>query len=493
MARPDAMAVLAEGTKYALGVGSVLYLFVYIGIALARMAYPFGLEWMEGGSLVQMHRILEGKRLYVSPSVEFVPYIYPPLYFYCAAFFTHLFGFGFIPLRAISFLASLGCFALIFLIVKRETGDWFSSLMASGLFAATFEISGAWFDIARVDSLFLFFALTGAYWARHPDSIRDGIFAGIAFSLSCFTKQTAAFIAVFCMAYGFRRYFRSRFWFIGVFFVLTGGSVLMMDAFHDGWYRYYLFDIPRRHALIPNMLLIFWVQDMIRPLAIALCCGLWYLGDRQQKTAGFWMFAGIGMIGSSWLSRIHTGGYVNVLLPAHACVAIMFGLGVYRMDQFIRQANVASNYLLRTFLYAACGLQFISLLYNPLDYVPPKSSLEAGLQFIERLKAITGDVYIPRHGYLALLAGKRSFAQEMAVFDVERSGQDTETKRIPLQLKQQIDAAIENRQFAAIITDYETTAYAPYYERQNADIQGENAFPPVSGVETQPKYWYVSR
>ena len=99
--------------------------------------------------------------------------------------------------------------------------------------------------------------------------------------------------------------------------------------------------------------------------------------------------------------------------------------------------------------------QFLSILYNPLDYVPPKASLAAVRQFIERVKTISGDVYLLRHGYLALLTGKRSFAHEMAVFDIENSGQDAETKRIPLQLKQPIDAAIENRKFAAIITDYD--------------------------------------
>ena len=33
----------------------------YLFIALSRLAYPFALEWLEGNSLVEVHRILAGQ------------------------------------------------------------------------------------------------------------------------------------------------------------------------------------------------------------------------------------------------------------------------------------------------------------------------------------------------------------------------------------------------------------------------------------------------
>ena len=481
----------ASGMKAALGAGAALYLLVYMGVAVARLAYPFELEWMEGGSLVQMRRILDGKPLYAPPTIEFVPYIYPPLYFYGAALISCVTGFGFVPLRIVSFAASLGCFGLIFLIVKRETGAWFAGVMASGLFAATFELSGAWFDLARVDSLCLLLTLAGLYWARWADSRIHFARTGLCCALAWFTKQTALLIALPCMAYSVFAKRRRALWLLGAFALLTAGGMLMLDAAHHGWVRYYLLTVPRRHALLPKMAIVFWAQDMLRPLAIAFCCGLWHLGSRWSEGRAFWLAAGIGMIGSSWMSRMHSGGYFNVLLPAHAFVAIMFGLAFHHIEQQSRQAETTPYS--RIFLYAVCCLQFIGLLYDPAQYIPSKNDQQAGRQLVERLAQIKGEVFIPRHGYLALLAGKPAFAQEMAVFDVMRSDAAFQHRSISAQLRQDMQEAVAKQRFAAIITDYATTEFEPHYQMNQTIFRDAHLFQPVTGIETRPEFIYVPR
>ena len=45
-----------------------------------RWSYGFDLEWMEGGMLVHVDRLRNGQGLYVEPSADFIPYIYPPFY-----------------------------------------------------------------------------------------------------------------------------------------------------------------------------------------------------------------------------------------------------------------------------------------------------------------------------------------------------------------------------------------------------------------------------
>ena len=89
----------------------------FLFIALSRVAYPFSLEWMEGGSLVQVSRILNGKLIYVRPSFDFIPQIYPPLYFYVSALVSEILGNSFLPLRFVSILATLGTILLIFVFV----------------------------------------------------------------------------------------------------------------------------------------------------------------------------------------------------------------------------------------------------------------------------------------------------------------------------------------------------------------------------------------
>ena len=45
-----------------------------------RFGYPYDLEWMEGGLLQHAQRISDNQGIYVPPSVDFIPYLYTPLY-----------------------------------------------------------------------------------------------------------------------------------------------------------------------------------------------------------------------------------------------------------------------------------------------------------------------------------------------------------------------------------------------------------------------------
>jgi len=167
-------------------IGSSFYILVYFVIASTRLPYPFELEWMEGASVVHVQRIMDGQSLYVRPSLDFVPFIYTPLYYHLSSLFAHVTGNGFLPLRLLSFLSSLGCFAFIFMIVHRRTSSLYASFIASGLFAATFRISGAWFDIARVDSLFLFLLLVGIYAFDSPRVLTRSFIAPVILFLFVF-------------------------------------------------------------------------------------------------------------------------------------------------------------------------------------------------------------------------------------------------------------------------------------------------------------------
>ena len=64
-------------------VGFVL-LFLYT--ALRRMHFPFALDQIEGGMATTVWRIITGlPSVYVRPTLDFVPYLYPPLYLWLAA------------------------------------------------------------------------------------------------------------------------------------------------------------------------------------------------------------------------------------------------------------------------------------------------------------------------------------------------------------------------------------------------------------------------
>src|SRR5262245_46446284 len=167
------------------------YVGLYLVLAWFRARYPFALEWMEFGSVEHVRRVLVGQQVYVAPSLDFIPYPYPPFYYYVSAAAARLFGLTVESLRLVSIAASLVSFATIFLFAKKETDDVWAAGLAAGLFAATFRIGGAWFDVARVDSLCLALLLIGFYVVRFQSGYTPLAAAGLLWSLAILTKQTA--------------------------------------------------------------------------------------------------------------------------------------------------------------------------------------------------------------------------------------------------------------------------------------------------------------
>ena len=481
----------------ALAIGLV-YVAVFLLVALGRIGYPFELEWMEGGAIAHVQRILAGQALYVPPSLDFVPFIYSPLYFYLSAGPSAVLGVGFVPLRLVSLVAALGCLVLIYLHVKRETGDRPAALLSACLFAAIYEISGAWLDLARVDSLFLLFLLAAIYALRAPASWSSQLAAGLLLSLSFLTKQTAlvAGAPLMLWALWFRR--RLSLWFIGPVIGIIGLTTLLLDLAHDGWYAYYLFQ-PSQDPGVPRVLLTFWTEDLLAQLPVALLLVVAYFwgrlaGDRREAVA-FYVLLAVGTLGASWFSRLRSGGYLNVLLPAYACLSLLFGLGAHRLLETIRKRGGPRSSWLETAVYAAVAVQLALLAYDPRRLVPSPDDLRAGNECVAKIAEFDGEVYVPFHAYLADRAGKRAWGSGNAGGDVFRSG-DNPTSRA---LVGEIRLALREQRFAAILLDdsvlIQWSGFWPlfrddldrFYTVSGPVFERDDVFWPTTGTPTRPE------
>ena len=163
---------------------------------LLRLRYPYELEWIEGGMVNHVARLRSGQPLYGAPSLTFTPDIYTPLYFVVSALVSVLTGTGFVSLRLVSIVASLVLLAALAKLADRETKDPVAAVVAAGLFAACYRISGAWLDIAREDTLCIALLFCGLVVARDARTGRRGVAAGALVSLSFLTKQVALLPAV---------------------------------------------------------------------------------------------------------------------------------------------------------------------------------------------------------------------------------------------------------------------------------------------------------
>ena len=492
--------------KYIAHALAAAFVLLYIVLALWRISYPYELEWQEGSMVDHVQRVLDGRPLYTEPSVEWVPAIYPPLYYYVSAGAALVLGVGFLPLRLISFLASLGCMAVLFAFVRRESKDRWAGLIAAGLFAALYRLSGAWLDVARVDSLFLFFLLLALWVVRFQRTRIGWLLAALLTAAAVFTKQTAAIAALFLIVYAVRLRRQGGWFFIVPLIILVAAPILLLDRASGGWFIFYLWQVPAGHGLIGHAFVEFWLLDILRPLIVAVLFGLAYLHLRKQSAARhdlwFYLLAGAGFLMASWVPRVKDGNYANDLLPAYAFIALLFGLAVPALRAWGRElrASLSDDHPLRrhavplvtALFWSAILMQFAVLYYRPLEQIPTAADRAAGEMFIASVGQMPGEVWIGHHGYYAAMAGKRTYATALPIYDVLRC----KNERAKNLLLNSVERAFKQRRFAAIITDNDRfvnlNEYREY-ERRGAVFNDAAVFWPVSGAPTRPLRVYVPR
>lgn len=474
-----------------------LHLALFVGVACRRLAYPFELEWMEGGAIAHVERILAGRSLYTAPTLEFVPFIYPPLYFYVGAAASWLLGVGFLPLRLVSLLAALGSLVVIGLHVFRESGSAFWGFCAAALFAACYRIGAAWLDLARVDSLFLFLLLVALHLLHGPARPRYRCAAGVCLALSFLTKQVALVAGLPLVAYAIWFERRRAVGFAASSLGLIGLSWLALDLLNGGWFTYYL-RLPAGHGMLPHVLVTFWTRDLIAKLPVAVALGAWFLWSRTRRgprgAQAYYGVAAAGMLGSSWLARLHPGGYANVLLPAYALLCLLAGLGGWTAVAALRERGWAE-----LGLYTLVVAQLAALVHDPRKLIPTADDRAAGELCVRRLAEIDGDVLVPFHAYLAERAGKRALAAGNAGGDTFRAGETLAGKALEDELRR----AIREQRFGAIVLDGSVlnsfTRFLPLFHEEIEGayvLQGrmfarDDVFWPTTGARTRPEYVLV--
>jgi 4-amino-4-deoxy-L-arabinose transferase-like glycosyltransferase len=430
------------------------YLAIYLVGAASRIGYPFHFDWLESASVQAVRRVMDGVTLYVEPGLEYTPHFYPPLYFYVSAGVSYVVGTELVAARLVSFAASLGVFVLVYVLVSRETGDRRAGVLAACVFAAMFGISSRWFDLARVDSLFLLLLLGAAVLVRLSTST-PGVAAGaICLVLACVTKQAALLIAPALALYLWRRDRRQALIFGGLFAAALLAVTLVANALTDGWYRYYVFDLPREQDVWDtSMFWKFFTKDLFPPLSVSLLATVFFLGSRSTREQGrasavwFYLPLGLATLLGSWLSRAHIGGWLNVLLPIYLFLAIGFGLGVSEALKRSLAAGPRHAPLLRAFVYCACLLQFALLFYEPLRQIPDSRDEAAGNEVVRAIQALPGNVYVPFHPEHAAKAGKRTYAHGDALYAV-LVAQPSKTRT---ELEHRIAAALQGGCFDAVV------------------------------------------
>lgn len=481
----------------------------YLVVALLRLTYPFPLEYLESNSLVEVQRILAGHSLYAAPTVGYVPDGYPPLYFATSAAVASVLGLSYLPLRLVSLASSLVCFAIVARLVQRETASAAAGIAAAGLLAATYFATHTWFDVARVDSLFIALSVAALYAARWMRRARGAVATGLLLAAAFLTKQNglAEGVAVLtALAAGPRR--RLAWPAALTYGAVLSISTLVLGLTSHGWYVYYVFVLMSQHTLNDAAIGQFWTLYLLPVLGLA--CYALVLGVRRTPLV---LLAGCtALVAEGYVALVHSGGAVNDLLPAYLAVALLAGLAMsehpgalvsYCADRLAR-ARIANWQPGRTgrWLGAAAAALVIAQLamlvsgFRPGQAIPTSADRAVGWRLTSGLRAIGGTIAVPTDPGLGLLAGLPAVAHQGATDDILRASGKTAIASFT----RSAAGAVAARRFSAIVTENagppdgfprDLTRY--YHRCPQTLLTGvpQAVFQPVAGPPGRPVYVWL--
>ena len=476
--------------------GGALFVYRYASIAIDSIAYNQQLEWMEGGFLEVVQRVRAGEPIYQEPSIDYVAYLYTPLYFWLSALLSYIFGLEFLTVRLVSLGGTVAIAVLLQQIVYREVKSWAWSLVAPCVFLATWDASGRWFHLARVDMLALALLMGAVATLRFGERDRSAVVGGGLLWLAFLSKQSTlvigAAVVTALLLFEPRRASIAA----SVAAALIGASVLALDQASDGWFSYFVFDVGSQHDVVEGLVKGFWTGDVWRVgvgFAVAIF-GFREVGRRDNGTALFYGALVVGALMMSWMSRMHSGGYINVLIPVHIIMAL--GIG------FIGGASASSGPdgerarlgWSPTSVAAALlvVLQLVSLDYDHTTMLPDPNGESQGAAFVSRIGSIEGEVLLPDFRFIQTRMKMPSHGMGMASRDLFRIANPEDRGRAALE--RSTVAALSEKRFVAIILSERRTDLMPELKRHYRYLgRLQPGACPVAGWAIRPGYIYVPR
>lgn len=412
---------ILQGLTLALGIVHVVF-FAYA--VVQRFHYPVELEWMSGGVLDHVDRVGRGEPIYVAPSVSFIPFLYPPLYYWLSALVAKAMTVQ-AACRVVSVIATLATALLVRRAARKLGASPFWAWVAVALFFGAYSLTGFWYDLERSDLLMMAMLTGGLVILLGRRDVRSTAVAGALIGGAFFAKQPASIFFVSVVAgLAIARNLRRAVAFAGGGLVVLVPGVALLSATTDGWFWFYCVKMPGAHGIDPKLFTVFFVGDVTKAFAIAGATAFALVAFGRQvlrATRGGEALADDDAVFGAMLaaslftsaaSRLHVGGFVNVIIFWTTFGAIAFAAVGARLAKTHRTTE--------GILVAAVLLQLAHLLYDPGDAAPDERRLNDQRLVEGRIRELEkkGEVIVHGRGHLTV---PRHF-HAIALMDVMRGG-----------------------------------------------------------------------
>jgi hypothetical protein len=430
-----------KALRVAVLVAAALMTAMFVYVVGARIGFPYELEWMCGSVLDHVDRVRAGLPVYTAPTTRWIPYLYPPLFYWMAA----PLGATFLSCRLVSLAATAVQAACVWRLARRGDATPYWSALGVLLFFSAYFYVGYWYDIERSDTLCVAMVLASAVVLVDAKTVARSALGGALLGVAFFAKQQAVpFAAAAALALLVDRQAKRAIALTVACAVIVMGGARWQDALTDGWFSYYVVKMPAVHGIDPRLWHAVLRYDVQRGagllvFTVGLCAVLLrdaWRGDRRHVVFALMLGTG-GVVALS--SRLHVGGWINVLQPwtSFACPAI--AIAGARLERWVAGSQPRIPWLAAT--YALILAQLASWMH-PLDKWIPDRTLRADtgtfLMDVRRLER-DGEVLVVGRGHVT----ERAHFQMSALADVARVG------GAPADLMD----ALRTRRLAAIVDD----------------------------------------
>ncbi len=474
---------------------------IVVWMMFQRVGYAYELEWIEGGILQQVVRILEGHAPYAKPSLEYVPALYAPLYYYLSAAMTFIVGVGLPALRTVSVLASaLTGIAMAFSVWQLTKSCW-AALLGFLAYSVMYQFAFFWFDVARVDSVWtMWLAFTVALLLRYQmaQSMRVLCLAAACFGLATLSKQASVFVAPFLfLAVWSWSGLRSACVFAALTAVIVVALAMLLQWHSEGWFFYFTLQMAPHHGLKQDFLGQFLLSDIVGNVLFIAGFSVLFIKavSIDAKVRLGWLALLMGFGGMAFVSRMYPGGESNVLMPFYMLLTVMSVSYFALMVQRYTQSH-----------YGWIGLVSVLLAFNfyhgwvkeAAEYrVPTRregGDDAIGDALVKKISQVPGRVCVTMHGYLGYMAGKGFCSHRFFMEDVIMAGDSELVEPLQAEAREKIMSGY----YQVIIIDYHAEInslginikdipYTMTLLENSPDYPQHEFYPIVSG--SKPMYW----
>ena len=427
----------------------VLSTWVFVVLArvfLLRLRYPLDLEWMEGGVLTHTLR-----PLYAEPSVDFVSFLYTPLYPAVLCALSKVFGLSYTLGRAVSILAFSG--ALVFFVAAvRGVAQQFESeelkavattagLLGAAAVCLAFPFCGAFYDLVRCDSLWLFLVSAALYSCSPGRSMTSIVLGALLLVFGFFTKQTAApFMVAAAAAVAVTSGIKRGLVFSAVAVGSTTAAILVGQYLTDGWLWIYIYRLHQSHETLferiwPETPRILFDYGFVLLLPIAVWVLFVALRRRLSLRLFYWASMAATGLATAVVGSATEGAYDNAYIPAVYFGALLSAACAVELPALAADLKASTDGAvwslgerhrpwlgsLRVFGLLGLGLLSAHAMIRWLDpspQVPTPQDRAAARSLLAYLTEQGPDIFVPCHPFYNVLAGGRGHLHIMGLNDV---------------------------------------------------------------------------